>query len=539
VAKEVYIAAVGLTKVDLTGHIFSTVFDLFAEAYRRALEDSSVRSFDAVQVGIMDSEEFENRANIATKIADRLGLTGVPAVRTETASSTGAAAFHEACYKIASGAFESVLVLGGERMKTVTTEVATSIMSKTVDPEERRFGFTMPALIALLTSAWFRERRLRGRAVADVLARLMYRAHALGAENPLAAFYGRPEPLAAYFDASRNLPVATPLRRKDCSPICDGAAAVVLTARPQAVRVAGLGSATETSSILDRQSLTSLDATRRAARAAYWRAGIANPRELAGLVVEIHDAFNSLLPMGLADLDLVDPEHAIEALVGDLRREPISPFEHPVTGPRGTIPTNMSGGLKARGHPVGGTGLFQVAENYLQITERVPNRSAQVAGARIGISHSIGGPGNNNYVTVIEASDSRRRRDAVSPPRLRFESSRRRPEREAATALHGASATVEAATTIHVTVGGTAPIHVALLAIDGRRVFAKLDHPPLEGEEPEEVLAGQKVRLLVKDDGDHYFQIPRARSFDLGRVVQAIRRRAGRQTPVEEPTGTR
>ncbi len=97
-AKEVYIAAVGLTKVDLTGRIFSTVFDLFAEAHRKALEDSAVRTFDALQVGIMDSEEFENRANIATKIADRLGLTGIPAVRSETASSTGSAALHEGYY---------------------------------------------------------------------------------------------------------------------------------------------------------------------------------------------------------------------------------------------------------------------------------------------------------------------------------------------------------------------------------------------------------------------------------------------------------
>jgi acetyl-CoA acetyltransferase len=133
--KEVYVAAVGLTKVDLTGRIFASVFDLFGEAYRKALHDSSLRTFDALQVGIMDSEEFENRANIATKIADRLGLTGIPAVRSETASSTGAAALHEACYKIASGEFDSVLVLAGERMKMVTTEVATAIMSKTVDPD--------------------------------------------------------------------------------------------------------------------------------------------------------------------------------------------------------------------------------------------------------------------------------------------------------------------------------------------------------------------------------------------------------------------
>ena len=94
--REVYVASVGLTKVDLTGKIFASVFDLFAQAYQNALEHSRVRSFDAVQIGIMDSEEFENRANIATKVVDRIGLTGAPAIRSETASSTGAAAFHEA-----------------------------------------------------------------------------------------------------------------------------------------------------------------------------------------------------------------------------------------------------------------------------------------------------------------------------------------------------------------------------------------------------------------------------------------------------------
>ena len=291
--REVYIAGVGLTKVDLTGRVFGSVFDLFQNACDSAIANASIREFDAIQVGIMDSEEFEGRANIAAKIADRLGFVGVPAVRSETASSTGAAAFHEAYYKIASGEFDTMLVLGGERMKMVTTEVATTIMSKTVDPEERRFGFTMPALIALVTQAWFRDRKLKGKQVSDVLARLMHRAHTLGSENPLAAFFGKPEPLDAYFDTTKNLSVATPLMRKDCSPICDGAACVILTSKPQAVRVAGLGSATETSSILDRDMLNSLDATRQAARIAYWRAGIANPRELEGLVVEVHSSWNS------------------------------------------------------------------------------------------------------------------------------------------------------------------------------------------------------------------------------------------------------
>ena len=534
--REVYVAGVGLTKVDLTGKIFSSVFDLFTAAYQNALENSGdaenvAHEFDAVQIGIMDSEEFENRANVAAKIADRIGLTGVPAIRSETASSTGAAAFHEAYYKIASGEFESVLVLAGERMRTVTTEVATSIMSKTVDPVERSFGFTMPGLIALVTQAWLQERNLRGERVERMMAHLMHRAHALGAENPLAAFYERPEALGAYFDESKNLPVATPLMRKDCSPICDGAAAVILTAKPQAVRVAGLGSATETSSVLDRERLSGLDATALAAERAYWRAGLADPRRVEPLVVEAHDAFNSLLPIDLIDLGLVDPADAVDALVTDRGGdEPGDPIDHPFTGPSGPLPTNLSGGLKARGHPVGGTGLFQIAEVYLQLTGEFPNPRAQVEGASMGLCHSIGGPGNNVYVTLLERSDSTRVRDEVSPPRTLHSAAESSARRADEPALAG-RAVVEASTTIHVTAPGVpAPVHVALLSIGGRRVFAKLEQPAEEDAGPEQVLAGQRVRLLVKDDGDHYVEMPRPWSiggFDLGRIIDGIRRRVG------------
>lgn len=509
-SKPVYIAGVGLTKVDLTGRVFGSVFDLFAQAFARALQDSRIRSFDAVQIGIMDSEEFENRANIAAKVVDRLGLRGVPAVRSETASSTGAAAFHEACYKIASGHCESVLVLAGERMKTVTTEVATSIMSKTVDPEERRFGFTMPGLIALVTQGWFAQQGIDREAAPAILARLMRRAHALGAENPLAAFYGKPEPLEAYFDEKKNLPVATPLMRKDCSPICDGAAAIILTSKPDAVRVAGLGSATESSSVLDRVALDHLDATRQAARVAYYRAGIRDPGRLAGIVVEAHDAFNSLLPIDLVDLGLLPAEEVVEALVGNPAEEPGDPFAHPVTGVAGRIPTNLSGGLKARGHPVGGTGLFQIAECALQLMDRFPNPRAQVRGANLGVAHSIGGPGNNVYVTVIERSDSLRLPEAVPEPRLHFEAVQPKAVPDLSK-LDGASATVEAATTIHVTASGhPGPVHVAVVNLDGTRIFARLDEAGEPGDETREALAGQRVKLLVRDDGDSYFQIDRA-----------------------------
>jgi len=507
--REVYLAAVGLTKVDLTGNAFGNVFDLFHTAYRRALAESDVKSFDAIQVGIMDSEEFEGRANIASKVADRLGLLGVPAVRSETASSTGAAALHEAVYKIRAGAADSVLVIAGERMKTVTTQVATEIMSKTVDPVEKRFGCTMPALIALLSQGFFARHGLAGARVADVLSRLMVRSHALGADNPLAAFAGKPETREAYFDASKNLPVATPLSRKDCSPICDGAAAVILTARPQAVRVAGLGAATDTSSLLDRADLASLPATRRAAAFAMRAAGIRSLAEVEGLVVEVHDAFNSLLPLNLVDLGLWRPEAVLDALVGSGRGD--APAEDPYasreSGPAGRIPVNLSGGLKSRGHPVGGTGLFQLAELYLQLTRRFPNPRAQAADARVGLSHSIGGPGNNVYVTLLERADNARERATDLPVPERMAPPARElplPPR----ALDGKLGRIEAATTIHVTASGESPIHVALLSIEGQRVFARFD----AGDEPAETLAGRPARFRIDESEDHRLELVAVRA---------------------------
>jgi acetyl-CoA acetyltransferase len=395
-------------------------------------------------------------------------------------------------------------------------------MSKTVDPVERRFGFTMPALIALVTQAFFERIGVKGPQVGDVLSRLMHRAHALGADNPLAAFAGKPEPLSAYFDAQRNVPVATPLHKKDCSPICDGAAAVLLTAEPRDVRVAGLGAATDTSSLLDRVELDRMDATRRAAAFAYREAGIRDIRRVEGRVAELHDAFNSLLAVDLVDLGLFEPDQVIDALVGSSRAEApaLDPYLNPVTGPGGELPTNLSGGLKSRGHPVGGTGLFQIAELFLQLGGRFPNPRAQARDARLGIAHSIGGPGNNVYVTVIERSDNEREvaRDLPPPERLR-------PPRAGAlatpAALHGRRARIEAATTIYVTAHADEPIHVALLSVAGRRVFAKLDAPLEPGDDPITALSGHSARFLVKDDGDHYFQVMRDR-WDIPSLLRTL-----------------
>jgi hypothetical protein len=147
----------------------------------------------------------------------------------------------------------------------------------------------------------------------------------------------------------------------------------------------------------------------------------------------------------------------------------------------------------------------------------------------VGLAHSIGGPGNNVYVTVIERADSKRRPETALRPQLSFRSTgpaRLSEEREPVPA--GRRAVLEAFTSIHVTPSGEAgPVHVGLVRIGGVRAFAKLDHPPGEEEPAESALAGQRVRLLLKDDGDQYFQIPKGLGFDLGGLVERVRARVG------------
>src|SRR5262249_27700294 len=157
------------------------------------------------------------------------------------------------------------------------------------------------------------------------------------------------------------------------------------------------------------------------------------------------------------------------------------------------------------GHPVGGTGLFQLAELYLQLMGRFPNRHAQAADAQLGLSHSIGGPGNNVYVTLLERADATRRRShRVAPPPRRAAG---RPAPLPPLALHGRDAIVEAATTIHVTASGEGPIHVALLSVDGRRVFALYTAPVESGEDLASALPGRKARFIVTETGDHHFEV--------------------------------
>jgi acetyl-CoA C-acetyltransferase len=351
---------------------------LLAEAGRGALDDAGVSRPDRLLVACQNPEEFAGEANLAVKVADALGFAGIPAVRIESAPSSGASAVESACHAIDAGAAEAVLVVGGEKMAHRSSQEAAALLAKMLAPRERAYGLTLPSLAALQCSAamqaygWTRED----------LARIPQKAHRRGADNPKAQFHRR----VTVRDVLESPLVAPPLRLLDCAPITDGAAAVVV-AREGPVRVRGIGHATDLASWTDRRYggwLHRFEATTEAAERAFRAAKLARS---AVDVVETHDAFSHLELANLVDLRLFPPQAALRALrAGD-------------TDLGGSLPVNVSGGLKARGHPLGATGVVQLVELFDQLLRRGGRR--QVDGARVGLAHNIGGFGNNVVVTVV------------------------------------------------------------------------------------------------------------------------------------------
>ena len=236
----------------------------------------------------------------------------------------------------------------------------------------------MPALAGLITRALMARSGLSAREISQVAVK----NHANAVRNPYAHFRA-PVALAAVM-ASRL--VADPLRLFHCCPISDGAAALVLTASRAAVRIAGIGQGTDALAVRHRQELTSFRATQAAAKAAFAMAGFGADRVE---VAEVHDAFTPFELIALEDTGLFPPGAAGRAtLDGE-------------TALDGRLPVNPSGGLKARGHPLGATGIAQVVELVWQLTGQAADRQVS---AHVGLAQSIGGLATNNFVTLVEAA---------------------------------------------------------------------------------------------------------------------------------------
>ena len=379
---DVYISGVGMTKF---GRSKESLEKMMAEAASSALKEAQLERVDAIYIGVMNVEEFVGDSNFAALLVDTLGLTGVPSTRVETASSTGAGAFETAFYAVASGHMKHVLVLAGEKMTHLPTAKTTRILAEVIDRSERRYGATMPALAAMIAQKYAREFNLSSLKLEDILAQVAIKNHSNGYLNPYAQFRKK----ITKEDYLKSQMVSYPLRLYDCAPITDGASAMILTSQPTPIKVSGIGHATDTAAVTHRTSFTSFNSTKEAAQKAYAMAQL-NPSDIQ--FAEVHDAFTLFEIIGTEDLGFFSAGEGWKAL------------EEGITHLRGRLPINPSGGLKARGHPVGASGLAQLVEIVYQLRGEA-GAERQLERAEIGLAHSIGGLGNNNLVTILERTD--------------------------------------------------------------------------------------------------------------------------------------
>lgn len=349
-----------------------------------------------VVVGCQNPFAFSEIDNVAAKISGRLGISGAKSLLVDTASSSGASAFEAGYLEIASGQHDHVLAIGVQKMSDVGTSRATRIVAGVIDREEAEYGLTMPACGALVARALMDEFGLDESQWTQYAARLTERAQRFAAQNPLAHLnYEIPrETYLQDIAEGRNYLYYDPLHYYDFCPMSDGIAACLLSSRPGPVRVAGVGSGTDIPTIADRLTLTSFPATRIALGQALGMAGLPSLKELENTIhINMHDPFNGFGPVNLADLGVAQRPELLDALLEDK-----------LTGPQGRFATNLTGGLKGRGHPLGATGMIQVVENHRMLVE---GRFAT------GLSHSIGGPINNNVVILLEREEHYRQRRAV------------------------------------------------------------------------------------------------------------------------------
>jgi acetyl-CoA C-acetyltransferase len=260
-----------------------------------------------------------------------------------------------------------------------STGSLSSLLARLAPSKERNLGLTIPALTAMMARKYMLEHDLQY----EVLARVAVKNHYNASLNPNAHFQRQ----IGIDDVLSSRIISDPLRLYDCAPVSDGACAVVVTREKGPVRITGLGHEADTLCYQDRETISSFPASTKAALNALNMAGITRQHID---VVETHDAFTILELVNSEDLGFFERGKSARAL------------EDGITEIGGTLPINPSGGLKAKGHPVGATGLAQVCEIFWQLTGEAGKR--QVGNARSGLAHNIGGFGNNVVVTILQNS---------------------------------------------------------------------------------------------------------------------------------------
>lgn len=377
------VAILGVGQVPVREHWDRSIRQLAADAGRAALQDAGLKQVDALYVGNMTGGRLNHQRQLGAVVADALGLWGTEAVKLEAACGSAGSAMRQGIVAVASGEMDAVLVIGVEKMTETNFRQTTAALTTAADADyEIEQGVTFVGLNALIMRRYMYEYGYERHDFAP----FALNAHANGAKNPNAMFR-QPITMDTY---ENGRIVSDPISLFDASPIGDGAAALLLVPAekaPQAVRVVGSASATDTVAVHDREDPLWLKASELSVKRAYSQAGI-GPADID--LFELHDAFTVMAALSL------------EACGFAGRGEGVRLAQEGAILPNGRIPISSMGGLKARGHPVGATGLYQIAEAALQLQGRAGK--AQIDGVRTAMTQNIGGSGAT-IVTHILAKE--------------------------------------------------------------------------------------------------------------------------------------
>jgi len=383
--RQVAILGIGQTNID--EHWEKSLREIGGEAAFLALQDAGVEKVDALFVGNMLSPLVDGQNQLGTFLADWVGMWHQEAVKIEAACGSGAAAFRSGLMAVASGDIDSALVVGVEKMTDKAGHDVTAALATAADADyEVEQGVSFVGLNALIMRRYMHE---YGWQHAD-FAPFSINAHANAMSNPFARLHDR----ITVEQFERSAMVATPINLLDASPIGDGAAAAVLVpaekvttfpGRPRLL-VAGSSASTDSIAVHSRKDPLFLSAAYQSAKRAYEMAGV-NAEDID--VFELHDAFSIMSALSLEACGFAERGQGIRL---GLDNE---------IGPQGRIPICTRGGLKARGHPVGATGMYQIVEVAQQLRSECGD--TQVADARVGMAQNIGGSGATILTHILKA----------------------------------------------------------------------------------------------------------------------------------------
>jgi len=389
------VAIIGVGMIPFGRRDEDTLLDMLAYASLKALDDAGLgdKNVDCVYVANMGAGILQHQTSVASALVDRLSLIPAAADAVENGPASGASAIKNGLLAVASGYYDTALVAGGEKMREVVGWKATDFVATMTHPEaEYPYGITLPGMAGMFTRLYMEKYGV----TREQLLAIAIKNQKMGALNPYAhvemvitkeGIYDSP-------DAVVNNPVAAdPLHLYDMCPVSDGAAAVVLCplelakkiAPKSPVLIAGFGQATDTHTLQERDDPTDLKAVTLASRQAFEMAKL-KPKDID--VAELHDAFTIL--------EIAESEHAGFFKKGEGGKA----AKKGETSIGGKLPINLSGGLKARGHPVGATGVAQVVDIVFQLRHEL-DKKRQAKNAKNGFTINFGGFGNNIVAFVL------------------------------------------------------------------------------------------------------------------------------------------